>query len=175
MSLRELAFAPLSVLYGAATRARLLLYRAGALPVARVEVPVISVGNITAGGTGKTPLVEWLARALAHEGRRVCILTRGYGRIDVRRRVIVSDGEQILAGAREGGDEPRLLAENLRGLAAVISDADRASAARWAIKNFRSDVFILDDGFQHLGLARDLNILTHKHAPHCPARRLAVA
>ena len=160
MSLRELAFAPLSVLYGAATRARLLLYRAGALPVARVEVPVISVGNITAGGTGKTPLVEWLARALAHEGRRVCILTRGYGRIDVRRRVIVSDGEQILAGAREGGDEPRLLAENLRGLAAVISDADRASAARWAIKNLRSDVFILDDGFQHLRLARDLNILT---------------
>ena len=137
-----------------------MLYRAGVLPVERIAVPIISVGNITAGGTGKTPLVEWLARAAASEGRRVCILTRGYGRADVSRRVIVSDGEHVLAEAREGGDEPCLLAENLRGLSAVISDANRVAAARWAVENLRSDVFILDDGFQHLRLARDLNILT---------------
>ncbi|MGI9106141.1 MAG: tetraacyldisaccharide 4'-kinase [Pyrinomonadaceae bacterium] len=158
---RELAFPPLSVGYGAATRARLMLYRCGALSATHVEAPVISVGNITAGGTGKTPLVEWLARALVREKRRrVCILTRGYGRADAGRRVVVSDGEQILAGAREGGDEPLLLAETLRGLAAVISDANRVAAAQWAIKSLGSEVFILDDGFQHLRLARDLNLLT---------------
>ena len=160
LQLRDFALAPFSVAYGAVGGARRVLYRVGVLPVERLAVPIVSVGNITAGGTGKTPLVEWLARAAASEGRRVCILTRGYGRADVTRRVIVSDGEQVLAEAREGGDEPRLLAEKLRGLAAVISDANRVEAARWAMENLRSDVFILDDGFQHLRLARDLNILT---------------
>jgi tetraacyldisaccharide 4'-kinase len=74
--------------------------------------------------------------------------------------VVVSDGERILADARMGGDEPLLLAEMLRGVAAVISDADRVSAARWALDTFGSQVFILDDGFQHLRIARDLNLLT---------------
>ncbi|PYS90320.1 MAG: tetraacyldisaccharide 4'-kinase [Acidobacteria bacterium] len=154
------ALAPLGVIYGAATRARLALYRAGALPVHKIAAPVISIGNITAGGTGKTPLVEWLARAAAREGRRVCVLTRGYGRAHARQRVVVSDGQNVLADARAGGDEPRLLAENLRGLAAVVADADRFAAARWAIKELKSDLFILDDGFQHLRLARDLNLVT---------------
>jgi tetraacyldisaccharide 4'-kinase len=159
--LRDIAFAPLSVAYGAAGRARRALYRAGVLRVERVAAPVVSVGNITAGGTGKTPLVEWLARAAAREGRRVCILTRGYGRADTSKRIVVSDGERILAEALEGGDEPRLLAENLRGLpVAIVSDANRVAAARWAIEHLRSDAFILDDGFQHLRIARDLNILT---------------
>src|SRR5947209_16016271 len=153
------ALAPLSLLYGAVTHARLALYRARVLPVHKLAVPVISVGNITAGGTGKTPLVEWLARAAAREGRRVCILTRGYGRKDARKRVVVSDGQSVLADARVGGDEPRLLAENLCGLAAVVADADRGAAAQWALKELRSDLFILDDGFQHLRLARDLNIV----------------
>jgi tetraacyldisaccharide 4'-kinase len=154
------ALAPLGILYGAATRARLALYRAGVLTVHKIDAPVISVGNITTGGTGKTPLVEWLARALVREGRRVCVLTRGYGRANARRRVVVSDGQDVLADARAGGDEPRLLAENLRGLAAVVVDADRIAAARWAMSEFGSDLFILDDGFQHLRLARDLNIMT---------------
>lgn len=154
------ALAPLSLLYGAVVRARLALYRKGRLATHRVGAPVLSVGNITTGGTGKTPLVEWLARAAAREGRRVCVLTRGYGREDARARVVVSDGERLLAGAREGGDEPRLLAENLLGAAAVLSDADRVGAARWALENLRSEVFILDDGFQHLRLARDLDIVT---------------
>src|ERR687884_151773 len=136
------ALAPFSLLYGVVTRARLALYGAGALPVQKLTVPVISVGNITAGGTGKTPLVEWLARAAAREGRRVCVLTRGYGRADARRRVVVSDGRNVLADARAGGDEPRLLAENLRGLAAVVADADRVAAAHWAMSAFGSQVFI---------------------------------
>jgi tetraacyldisaccharide 4'-kinase len=151
---------PLGALYGIVMRARGALYRRGALRVHRLDAPVISVGNITTGGTGKTPLVEWLARMLAGENRCPCILTRGYGRADERERVLVSDGERVLADAEEGGDEPCLLAERLLGVAAVISDADRVAAARWALENLRSDLFILDDGFQHLRVSRDLNILT---------------
>lgn len=156
----SLVLPPLSVVYGALVRARLALYRAGALATHEIDAPVISVGNITAGGTGKTPLVEWLARAVARWGSRPCILTRGYARADSSGRVVVSDGERVLADAREGGDEPRLLAEALRGVAAVISDADRVAAARWAQKSLGSEVFILDDGFQHLRIARDLDIVT---------------
>lgn len=155
-----IVLAPLGALYGLLTRARLALYRSGALRVQKIDAPVISVGNITTGGTGKTPLVEWLARLLASQNRRPCILTRGYGRTDESTRVLVSDGERVLADAVEGGDEPRLLAEQLRGVAAVVSDADRVAAARWALEHLHSDVFILDDGFQHLRVARDLNILT---------------
>jgi tetraacyldisaccharide 4'-kinase len=156
----KIMLAPLGALYGLATRARLALYQRGAFSVERLRAPVISVGNITAGGTGKTPLVAWLARAVAREGKRACILTRGYGRVNPKARVLVSDGERVLADVREGGDEPLMLALMLKGLAAVISDADRVGAARWAMKNLNSEVFILDDGFQHLRLARDLNIVT---------------
>lgn len=157
----SLAFAPLSLAYGAVVRARLALYGAGVLKSQRVGAPVISVGNITAGGTGKTPLVEWLARAAALEGRRVCILTRGYGRAQADRRVVVSDGIRVLAEAREGGDEPRMLAEALTGSSvAVVSDADRIAAALWARQHLGSDAFILDDGFQHLRIARHLDIVT---------------
>lgn len=161
-STSRLVLAPLGVAYGAAVRARLALYRAGLLKVHRTERPVLSVGNVTAGGTGKTPLVEWLARKVATgEGRRVCVLTRGYAREDEGRRVVVSDGRVVSAGAREGGDEPLLLAERLLpdGVA-VVCDADRVAAARWALEHLRSEVFILDDGFQHLRLARDLNVAT---------------
>jgi tetraacyldisaccharide 4'-kinase len=159
MNASGLILAPLGALYSAAMRARLALYRRGALRIHKINSPVISVGNITTGGTGKTPLVEWMARAIAKEGGRVCILTRGYGRADAGRRVLVSDGERILADAREGGDEPRLLAEMLQGVSAVISDADRVEAARWAEENLKSNLFILDDGFQHLRLARALDVV----------------
>lgn len=152
--------APLGLLFGAAVRARNALYGRGILRSHEVGAPVISVGNITTGGTGKTPLVEWVARAASAGGRRVCILTRGYGRADERSRVLVSDGERVLADAREGGDEPRLLAEALTGVAAVLSDPDRVAAARWALENLRSDLFILDDGFQHRRIARDLDLVT---------------
>lgn len=152
---------PLSSVYGAVVRARLALYRAGVFSSHRVGAPVISVGNITTGGTGKTPLVAWLARRLAQDFRGVWILTRGYGRSDVHKRVLVSDGARLLADAAEGGDEPRLLAEMLLDAGvAVLSDADRVAAARWALEKDKSEIFILDDGFQHLRLARDLDIVT---------------
>ncbi len=155
----DITLGPLGAIYGIAMRARRALYQARILPVHEVGVPTISVGNITTGGTGKTPLVEWIARAAAREGRRPCILTRGYGRARPSTRVVVSDSEHVTAGACEGGDEPRLLAEMLQGIAAVISDADRVAAARWALENFGSDLFILDDGFQHLRMARHLDIV----------------
>ncbi len=155
----NILLAPFSALYGAATRARLMLYRTGTLATERVDAPVISVGNLTTGGTGKTPLVAWLARHLAETGQKVCILTRGYGRDNPSAQVLVSDGASVLASAREGGDEPRLLAEMLEGQAVIISNANRVSAARWARENFKSSVFILDDGFQHLSIARDLNLV----------------
>lgn len=151
---------PLSVLYKAVTQTRLAAYNRGLLPTTKLPAPVISIGNITTGGTGKTPLVEWVCRTLALKPGKVCILTRGYGRPNPGSRVIVSDGSTVLTSAAEAGDEPFLLAQNLRGLAAVISDSNRISAGKWAIDNLGAEVFVLDDGFQHLALARDLNILT---------------
>jgi tetraacyldisaccharide 4'-kinase len=156
----SLALAPLGILYGAVTRARAGLYRAGFLKTETVGAPVVSVGNLTAGGTGKTPLVEWVARALAREGLRACVLTRGYGRADESRRVVASDGARVLAEVAECGDEPRLLAEKLLGVASVVCDRDRVSAARWAREELGAQVFVLDDGFQHLRIARDLDVVT---------------
>lgn len=154
------ALAPFGGLYGAAMKARRALYQTGRFRVHRLSVPVISVGNLTMGGTGKTPLVEWIANELAQKGRRVCILTRGYGRRNSATRIVVSNGSEILLDADRAGDEPLLLAEKLKGRAAVICDADRVSAANWAVENFKSDVFVLDDGFQHLRVARNLDLLT---------------
>src|SRR5436305_14232152 len=96
-----LPLAPLGLLYGALVRTRLRLYRSGLLKTESVGAPVISVGNVTAGGTGKTPLVEWIARAVAREGLRACVLTRGYGRADEGRRIVASDGERVLANVTE--------------------------------------------------------------------------
>jgi len=155
-----IALAPLGTLYGAVMKARRALYQRGLLKVHQPGVPVISVGNITTGGTGKTPLVEWIANEAASRKRRVCILTRGYGRPGPGDRVIVSDATEVLSDAERAGDEALLLAEHLRGRAAVISDADRVSAARWAIAGLQSDLLVLDDGFQHLRVARNLDIVT---------------
>jgi tetraacyldisaccharide 4'-kinase len=158
--MKSIVLPPLSLLYGAVTRTRLSLYRRGTFQTTKLDRPVISIGNITTGGTGKTPLVEHVARMLAAQGKKVCILTRGYGRKDPHLQVIVSDGYGVLATPSEAGDEPYLLATKLKGLAAVISSADRIAAGHEAIKDFGTDCFVLDDGFQHLRLARDLNLVT---------------
>ena len=156
--MKSIVLPPLSLLYGAVTRTRLSLYRRGTFQTSKLDRPVISIGNITTGGTGKTPLVEYVARAIASHGKKVCILTRGYGRKDPHLQVIVSDGYDVLASPTEAGDEPYLLATKLAGQAAVISSADRIAAGQEAIKDFGTEAFVLDDGFQHLRLARDLNI-----------------
>jgi tetraacyldisaccharide 4'-kinase len=158
--MKSLVLPPLSALYGAVTRTRLSLYRRGTFRTTKLDRPVISVGNLTVGGTGKTPLVEWVSKTIAGAGKKVCILTRGYGREHPQRQVVVSDGQTILATPIEAGDEPYLLATGLLGSAAVISNGDRISAGRYAIEALGSECFVLDDGFQHLRLARDLNIVT---------------
>ena len=158
--MKSLILPPLSTLYSAVTRTRVSLYQRGTFRTTRLNRPVISVGNMTVGGTGKTPLVELVSKIIARTGKKVCILTRGYGRQNPDRQVIVSDGQAILATPAEAGDEPYLLANNLLGLAAVICSADRISAGRDAIEVFGTECFVLDDGFQHLRLARDLNIVT---------------
>lgn len=158
---------PFSTVYRVITSARLAAYRSGVFRTTSLPVPVISVGNITTGGTGKTPLVEWVCRTIAEtlpteatDRKSVCVLTRGYGRENPNTQVVVSNGREVLASEREAGDEPFLLAKNLLGIAAVISNADRIGAGQWAIRNLGTEVFVLDDGFQHLRLARNLDIVT---------------
>jgi len=146
-------------LYAQIGNIRNSLYEKGFLKTHTLGAPTISVGNITMGGTGKTPLVAYIARILTEKNQKVCILSRGYGREDPGDRVLVSDGEKVLAGARVAGDEPFELAQKLGGKAVIISDADRVSAAEWAREKFDIDVFVLDDAFQHRQATRDLDIV----------------
>jgi tetraacyldisaccharide 4'-kinase len=151
---------PISRIFAAASVARSALYKREIFKSFDLGVPVVSVGNITVGGTGKTPLVRFVAEKLAANGHRVCILTRGYKRSNPNERVLVSDGEQILADARTSGDEPFELAQKLLGIAAVIADKNRVEAGFWAKENLGVTAFVLDDGFQHLRLKRNLDVVT---------------
>jgi tetraacyldisaccharide 4'-kinase len=158
-SVTKTALLPLSAGYGLVVHMRNRFYRRGTLRVHDVGAPVISVGNLTTGGTGKTPLVKWIAKQLSESGRRVCVLTRGYGRKSTG-RVVVSDGGTILVDVNQAGDEALFLAEELKSNEAVICDADRVAAAQWAIENLKTDAFVLDDAFQHQRIARNLNLVT---------------
>jgi tetraacyldisaccharide 4'-kinase len=157
--LARLALWPASVLYGRVTRWRVEAYRRGWLRTVRLPVPVVSVGNLTVGGTGKTPLVAAIATMLEASGRRVAIVSRGYGRSGGEVRVVsLGDGSGPRLGAREAGDEPLLLAESLPRCVVVVG-ADRAEAGRVAIESGGADVIVADDAFQHLRLERTLNLL----------------
>lgn len=151
---------PLGWLYGKIINTRNSLYQKGSLKSYSLGVPTISVGNITVGGTGKTPLVAFAAEVLAEKGEKVCIISRGYKREDENKRVLVSDGKNILADVRNAGDEPLELANKLLGKAFVISDANRVEAGIWAKQTFGITAFVLDDAFQHLKVKRDLDIVT---------------
>jgi len=145
-------------LYGRIINIRNSLYDRGVFKSHSLGARTISIGNITTGGTGKTPLVAYVAEILAEADEKVCILTRGYGR-ESSGRVLVSDGENVLVDARTGGDEPVELARKLIGKAIVVADADRVSAAAWAKEKFGITAFVLDDGFQHRRAKRDLDIV----------------
>lgn len=144
--------------YALLLRLRAAAYRIGILPSRRLPVPVISVGNIVLGGTGKTPAVAWLADYFLKRGKRVAVLTRGYGGSLEGEARVVSDGSNLLLSPEEAGDEPCLLARKLPGLM-VVMGADRYQAGELALRELQPDIFLLDDGFQHLRLKRDLNIL----------------
>ena len=125
----------------------------------RLARPVVSVGNLRVGGTGKTPIVAHLARLLLASGERPAVLTRGYGRRRVEDGVtVVSDGHQVLAGLDTAGDEPLMLARMVPG-AVVLVGADRYLAGCLAERRFGSTVHLLDDGFQHVALERDVDLL----------------
>jgi tetraacyldisaccharide 4'-kinase len=125
----------------------------------RLNHRVISVGNLSLGGSGKTPVVAALARLLRERGERPVILTRGYGRREVTEGVlVVGDGERVLEPVSRSGDEPQLLARTLSGVPVLVS-ADRYIAGLFAERHFGVTVSILDDGFQHLQLERNVDLL----------------
>ena len=146
----------ISGLYSRLLEARARRYASGRAVSHRLAYPVISVGNLTMGGTGKTPFVAHLARRLRFEGKRPAILTRGYGRKS-RGVVVVSEGNGPLVSAEEGGDEPVALALRLPGVV-IVAARRRVEAAR-AAERRGADLFLLDDGYQHLALQRDANLL----------------
>ncbi len=148
---------PLALGWRLGVALRLQAYRRGWLKTRRLARPVVSVGNLTVGGTGKTPFVAWLTERLQRRGLRPVVLTRGYKRRS-RDKVIAIDASDRAPDPREVGDEPAWLARSLPQVPIVVG-ADRYAAGRLAEQRFAVDVHILDDGFQHLSLARDVDLL----------------
>ena len=177
--LRGLLYA-LSFVYERIVQLRLYLYRKRILRERALGCLVISIGNLTVGGTGKTPIVEKFARALQTGGRRVAILSRGYKSIphpskrtwldrlrhgDVDPPRVVSDGESLLLDSLTAGDEPYMLARNLKNVV-VLVDKDRVKSGRVAIDKWKVDTLLLDDGLQYLHLKHRLDIvLVDRQAP----------
>jgi tetraacyldisaccharide 4'-kinase len=150
---------PLSWIYSKITGLRNRFYDRDVFETVDLGLPTISVGNLTTGGTGKTPLVAYIAKIMIEREENVCILTRGYRRADPKSRVLVSDGERIVAEPLNAGDEPYEMAQRLRGNAVIIADKDRVSAAEWAKAKFGVTIFVLDDGFQHRRVKRGVDIV----------------
>lgn len=148
-----------SLAYGAGVLARRGLYAAGVLKSKRVGARVVCIGNLTAGGTGKTPAVLLAAETLRKRGHEVAILSRGYGRKAPKGEVtVLLDGRRV--DWRECGDEPWMIHQSLNGQSIpVLVCPDRAKAGALAVGMYGSRVLILDDGFQHLGLHRDLDVV----------------
>ena len=167
-ALARVALFSLSKLFKVAVKARRLLYETRILRDSTLGVQVIAIGNLTVGGTGKTPVVEKFARELKDQGRIVAILSRGYRSkpAPLRQRLlnklllreettpprVVSDGKSLLLDSETAGDEPYMLASNLKDVI-VLVDKDRVKAGRYAIEKFGCDTLLLDDGFQYWKLA----------------------
>lgn len=147
---------PFAWLYASVMALRNALFHRGVLKQHAVDVPVISVGNLTVGGTGKTPLVEYIVRFLLEQGRRVGVVSRGYKR-QSKGVVVVSDGRTIRVDARQAGDEPMQIASSFPRAIVVVGER-RVDAAQEAIR-LGADVIVVDDGFQHRSLKRDLDIV----------------
>mgnify|MGYP001556825012 FL=1 len=163
-----------SRLYERAVQTRLGLYRRRLLRAQELGCPVVSIGNLTVGGTGKTPVAEMLARELQNRGRRVAILSRGYKSVprpfmqrlrnkffkhlDLFPPRIVSDGRKVLLDSRRAGDEPHMLAKNLPGVC-VLVDKDRVKSGLHALRHFDSDLLLLDDGLQYQRLRHRIDVV----------------
>ena len=148
-----------SYFYGFGSRMKNFLYDNKILKPQKVNAYVISVGNMTTGGVGKTPVVSEIAKYLVNLGQRVAIVSRGYGgKLDNSKINMISDGTSVYFDAVQAGDEPYWLAENTQG-AYVFTCRNRYLAAKMAVEKFGIQVIILDDGFQHRKLHRDLDIV----------------
>jgi tetraacyldisaccharide 4'-kinase len=159
----------LSVAYRAALAVRDLAYRWRLLRTGRLPCPVVSVGNLTLGGSGKTPTVELAVRTLQELGAVPVVVSRGYGRA-TRGVHVVADRDGVRVDTRTAGDEPLLLAERLPGVPVVVGE-NRYEAGRVAVERCGATVLVLDDAFQHRTLAKDLEILVVQgHAPWGNAR-----
>jgi tetraacyldisaccharide 4'-kinase len=154
----------LNLLYSRIARARRRYYQRRPHLRRRLAAPVISIGNLTVGGSGKTPLAAEIARMLLEMGERPSILSRGYARkIFDEGVVIVSDGTRVLTGVERSGDEPQMLARAVPR-AAVLVSSSRYAAGRIAESRLSCTVHVLDDGFQHFDLIRDIDLLVAPHA-----------
>jgi len=158
---RRIFLSPLSIAawgYGATAHLHREMYERGWRERRRLPCRVVSVGNLTVGGAGKTPTSAWLASRLAARGYMTVIASRGYGRKSRELVSVVSDGTRIHAGPGERGDEPLLLAAHSPGVPVLVGP-DRGVVGLRAVSSFGAQVLVLDDGFQHHRLARDLEIL----------------
>lgn len=148
----------LSFFYGAGSRLKNFLYDNGILKPEKVNACVISVGNLTTGGVGKTPVAAEIVKYLIQKGKKPAIVSRGYGgKLSNKKINVISDGEKIFHNASDAGDEPYWLAVNTN--AVVITTKNRAKGAEYAAKVFGATHIILDDGFQHRKLYRDRDIV----------------
>lgn len=147
-----------SALYGAGVRLKNAGYDSGFLTGKKLPCRVISIGNIVAGGTGKTPMTIYLSTMLKRMGHRPVVLSRGYGGLAEKKGIVVSDGYEILCGPEIAGDEPVMMAAQLRGVPVIVG-GDRYKSGRRAISEFDPDIIVLDDGFQHRRLRRNLDLV----------------
>ena len=179
----RLAMSALSVLFRGVVHLRMTIFRRRWKQQAHLGTQVISIGNITVGGTGKTPVTEMLAKSLRDRGRSVAILSRGYksrklkkvqewqdkqGKAIESERMpkVVSDGSELLLDSKYAGDEPYMLARNLDRVSVVV-DKDRIKGGRFAVKHLGADTLVLDDGLQYLRLAHGTDIvLVDRTAPY---------
>lgn len=147
-----------SIFYGLGSGLKNFLYDKAIIKPKKVDAYVISVGNLTTGGVGKTPVVAEIAKYLIQKGEKTAIVSRGYGgKLSNKNINLISDGSEIFHSAEDAGDEPFWLAQNTNAI--VITSKNRIAASEYAIKNFGVTKIILDDGFQHRKLHRDLDIV----------------
>jgi tetraacyldisaccharide 4'-kinase len=154
----EKALYLLSRLYRAGALYKSRAFEYGAFAARRLPCRVVSVGNLTVGGSGKTPMTLYLARMLAAEGLAPAVISRGYGGRRERFGGVVSNGEELLLNFREAGDEPYMMARQLKGIPLLVG-ADRYETGKKALSRFAPGVLVLDDAFQHRRLHRDIDLL----------------
>ena len=148
----------ISLVYGIGQKFREIAYRQGLIPSRQLPCKVICIGNLTVGGTGKTPMAMHVAQEIKQLGHKTAIVSRGYRGAAEDRGGIVSDGRTIRMGPQQAGDEPFMIARNLKEIPVIVGK-NRFAAGTLAVSEFQADVIVLDDGFQHLRLKRDIDLV----------------